>query len=112
MNLILAILWLLGGIAVLAYEHFTGDVRWRIRGTDLSIGWLLLVLAGYNLARWWSLRSYRVEQQARALQRAQAKFLRAAPRERRDEPPDPNFNFTDEPPPPADRNITDRPPEN
>jgi hypothetical protein len=109
MNLFLALLWFLGGIALLAYDRINGDVRLRISGTDLSFGWLLLVLAAYNLVRWWSLRSYRMEQQARAQQAAQARFSRAAPRERRDEPPDPNFNFTDEPPP-ANRNITDRPP--
>ncbi len=110
MNLILALLWLLGGIAVLAYDYFTGGVPFlRIRGTDLSFGWLLLVLGAYNLARWWSLRCSRAAQQAQWM--AQAQRHRAAHhRERPEDPPDPNFNFTDQPPPPADRGITDRPP--
>jgi hypothetical protein len=107
-NLFLALLWLLGAVVVLAYEYFTGEQFLRIRGTNLSVGWLLLVLGIYNLARWWSLRSYRAEQ--RAVQTAQANRYRAAHRERHPgQPPDPNFDFTDRPPP-RNPNITDRPP--
>ncbi len=107
MNLILALLWLMGAVAVFGYEYHTGSKAAHIRGTDLSIGWLLLVLGAYNLARWWSTRSYRAEQ--RSLRMAQANRYRAVHPEHRDQPPDPNFNFTDEPPP-ANRGITDRPP--
>ena len=108
MNLILALLWLTGAFGVFAYEYHTGSLVFRIRGTNLSIGWLLLALGAYNLARWWSTRSYRADQ--RELHVAQSNRYRAVHHERREQPPDPNFNFTDEPPPPANRNITDRPP--
>jgi hypothetical protein len=108
MNLILALVWLLGALGVFGYEYYTGGKVAIIRGTDLSIGWLLLALAAYNLARWWSTRSWRADQ--RALQMSQANRYRAVHHEHRDQPPDPNFNFTDQPSPPANRNLTDRPP--
>src|SRR5262249_45250070 len=92
MNLILAILWLIGAAALFAYESQPGDQRVRIRGTDLSMGWLLLALALYNFARWFSTRS------ARAAQRTTWEGRVRRFRERRDEPPDPNFDFTREPP--------------
>jgi hypothetical protein len=97
-NLILALAWLAGAVALFIYEHQTGERHLIISGTDLSIGWLLVALSLYNLARWVSTRSSRAAQ--RALQEAHAQRYRATHRpERRDEPPDPNFNFTDEPPP-------------
>jgi hypothetical protein len=99
LSLILALAWLLGAVVLFAYEQFTGDMRFRIRGTDLSAAWLLLVLGLYNLARWWSLRRARADQQAL---RSEQVHRRPAPfREPRNEPPDPNFNFTDEPRPPG-----------
>jgi hypothetical protein len=98
MNLLLGILWLVGGVVLLAYERFTGDVRLRIHGMDLSVGWLPLALALYNFARWWSQRSDRAEQ--RALQVAAANRYRAVHPARR----------PGEPPPPSNPNFTDRPP--
>src|SRR5438128_1563391 len=111
MNLFLALLWLLGGVVLFAYEWFTGDHRFRLRGFDVSWAWLFLALFLYNMVRWWSSRSQQAGQ--RALQLAQAKRQREQILRERREPvgePDPAFNFTDQPPPPPNRNFTDRPP--
>jgi hypothetical protein len=106
MNLLLALVWLLGGIVLLAYQYFTGDKVLYIRGTNLSVGWLLLALALYNLLRWWQVRSYQMQRREEMLFETQRR-LRTMPPPRE---PDPNFNFTDEPPPGPNPNLTDRPP--
>lgn len=98
MNLVMGIVWLAGAVALFVYEYRTGDRRSHIRGTDLSAGWLLLVLAAYNLVRWYSARSYRAEQ--RALFEAQAARMRQI-RDRDRPPPDPNLDFTNEAPSPS-----------
>ena len=98
MHLILAMVWLVVGVVWIAYDTYVGDSAWAIRGLGWSPGWLMLLLSAYNFLRWWSRRQNRKirddEYQAR-LQRRQ--YLRHPPPVRR-EPPDPNFNFTDEPP--------------
>jgi hypothetical protein len=102
MNLILAIVWLVGAAVLFAYERQTGNPWLRIRGTDLSLGWLLLVLGLYNLARWVSIRSGQAAR--RAMQQAQDQRQQPARfRQRREQPPDPTFDFTNEPPPTGDR---------
>jgi hypothetical protein len=101
MNFILAILWLIGGVALFIYQHLTGDRRLHILNLDLSLGWIMLAFSLYNFARWFSLRSGRASRDA--FQQSVAERHRAAyRRQRREEPPDPNFNFTDEPPPSHD----------
>lgn len=108
MNLILAFFWMALAIALVIYERTSGDTRFTIRGTNISFTWLLVLLAVYNLFRWWGIRSYQAEQ--RALRNAEANRERL--RDQHREPignPDPNFNFTDEPPAP-NRNVTDQPP--
>jgi hypothetical protein len=49
-NLVIAGFWFALGLALIFVPRFDA---WRIRGTDLSIGWFAIVLAGYNLLRWW-----------------------------------------------------------
>ena len=49
-NLFIALFWLVLGLGLILIPGFS---HWRIRGTDLSIGWLAVGLAGYNLIRWW-----------------------------------------------------------
>ena len=49
-NLFIALFWLVLGLGLIFIPGF--DV-WRIRGTDLSIGWLAVGLAAYNFLRWW-----------------------------------------------------------
>jgi len=53
LNLFIALFWLVLGLGLIFIPGFDA---WRIRGSDLSIGWLAIVLAGYNLLRWWLVR--------------------------------------------------------
>src|SRR5207244_1227415 len=58
LNLVLAVFWLLLGGVLLVLPWLipdTGD--WTILGTGLSAGWLGIVLALYNLARWGARRT-------------------------------------------------------
>jgi hypothetical protein len=106
MNLIAAVLWLGCGIGLFVYEHFTGEVRYKIRGLDISIGWLLL-MALYNFARWYGKWS-RVEDTSKQFLR-EARVRQAQVRERPE--PDPNFDFSTQPTPPEGiRPPIDRPP--
>jgi hypothetical protein len=111
MNLVLALLWLLGAVCLIGYELVRGKPLWTIRGTNLSASWLLVVMAFYSFARWWSVRSYRAQQ--RALRREdEARYRRLHPRERPE--PDPTFDFTSPAPPenPPPGRPADRPPTN
>lgn len=96
-NLVLACLWLAAGIGVLVYEAVTGKLTYRVLDTNISIGWLILLLALYNLARWWSVRSSEASRRA-AWQMESMRHRSRADERRRDEPPDPNFQFTDDGP--------------
>jgi hypothetical protein len=102
MYILLAILWLLGGGALLSYQGMSGDHRlsFHIGETPISAGWAMILLSGYNCLRWWSRRSSRPAsvQASLAEQRQRVRRLDES-RER-----DPNFLFTEEPPP------TDAPP--
>jgi hypothetical protein len=109
-NLGLAVVWGLIGVVLLIYHGLNPhDDRGRIKliGGDLSLGWMALLIALYNVARYWSYRAAQAEKRTMAI--FQARVRRAAERPR--EPygdPDPNFIFTDEPPPKKDE--TSEPP--
>jgi hypothetical protein len=108
----MAMLWSLSAVVLFAYEHFVGEARRRLRWGDdsYSVAWVMLVLALYNLVRWWSRRSYRADQRMLEIDRAKREWEM---RRRHSEPAgplDPNFNFTNEPPSPANPNDTDQPP--
>jgi hypothetical protein len=98
-NLIMCVLWLLVGAALLITGYTTG--RWyltvNLGGGSFSGGWLALILALYNLARWWSVRSYRRQRQTE--QQAFAQRLKRHRAETRgpEQPPDPNFDFKEPP---------------
>jgi hypothetical protein len=95
LNLIACVFWLIVAAAIFV----SGDQRFvfQIGAVRFSSGWLALLLALYNVVRWWSIRSYRRQRQAE--QEALAKRFQRHQDERRDpeQPPDPNFNFTDPP---------------
>jgi|SRR5579884_71165 len=115
MNLFLALFWLLCAALLLAYEHYIGGLsRVRVGNFDFSRAWLMitaaLMLAAYNLWRWRRLSAYRLQQRLLEIDRVnQERKRRRQPTEPAG-PPDPNFNFTDEPPAPSNRGITDQPP--
>jgi len=106
-NLFLALGWLVFGAWLLVMEYAGNSPAGRIPGTNVSVAWFVLALFVYNLARWYSTR---VAAQRRAVEAELAwqRRLEARSQERRDLPPDPNFQFTDEPPRPGP--ITRQPP--
>jgi|SRR6516164_2745273 hypothetical protein len=99
LNLIFALGWLVAAAAI----FFVGDPRLSIRLPGLppfSSAWLALLLALYNIARWWSRRSARRQRQAEREALAQ-RFQRHREEEGRPPvEPDPNFQFDDAPRPP------------
>ncbi len=111
MNLFLALFWLVCAAVLLAYEQFIGRAPFRIRlgGYSFSYAWLMLALVLYNLKRWRSHRTYRAMQRAAEIAHANQEWKKRLHSAAPTGPPDPNFNFTDEPPP-SRRDITDRPP--
>jgi heme exporter protein D len=92
LRLIFAIFWAL----VAAGFFLIGDERFQLNlgGVSFSSAWLAVVLAVYNLVRWWSTRSSLVQQRAIAEeQERRERQRREIARAERGEPPDPNFNF-------------------
>jgi hypothetical protein len=60
-NLYLAGFWLLLGAGILFWEALSGDKAASSRvGTAFSAGGLALLLAAYNLVRWWAQHSLTV----------------------------------------------------
>ncbi len=111
-GLFVGVVCLLCSVVLLAYDRFMGEAMLRIRlgHVSISLGWLVMILAVYNLLRWWSSRTSTAKQ--RALQMAWGR-REGETRHRLGEPlkpRDPNFQFTDEPPPLPNGNITDQPP--
>jgi hypothetical protein len=110
LNLLLGIVWLAGAVALFGYELATGEALLRIRGLNISSAWFLLVLAGWNFARWYGSRAGRhrpAEQHALQI----AHEARRRRQQERPIEPDPTFDFTDRPAAPP-RNVTDQPPSN
>ena len=111
-GLFVGVVCLLCSVALLAYDRFMDGAMLRIRlgRVPISLGWLVLILAVYNLLRWWSSRTSTAKQ--RALERAWGSReweTRRHPGEL-PKPRDPNFHFTDEPPPLPNGRISDQPP--
>ncbi len=99
-NLFMAVLWLIlaGAAFVWQYLH-PGDRAFTLFGSGNSFGWLGIVLALYNLARWWSSRA-----SARSRKAMDDTWeRRQRTRERDSSQPaqarDPSFDFRDEKPP-------------
>ncbi len=98
LRLFTAAMWLLLAAVIFAWEwaHPPDRLGGGILGTQLSLGWVALILGVYNLAYWWSTRSrsagVSAEQQWQHWRRSRGEG--ESPHQ---EPPDPNFNFTDEP---------------
>jgi hypothetical protein len=108
MNLFLALAWLSLAVTALAWQWFTGDRRWyfSLGNYQISYAYVMFLLVAYNLSRWWSVRSARWQRRQQEMEEALRQ--RQARRKTREEPPNPELNFTDAPPP-APPNITDRP---
>jgi hypothetical protein len=100
-NLILAGIWAVLGCCLLIYHALepNNKMAFVVGDARISLGWVALALAAYNLLRWWGRRA---SDRARR-QREETKRMRdLADRDRKfresGRTPDPNFMF-DEPPP-------------
>lgn len=101
----LAVLWLAGGIVLLAWHYTTGDPRGKIEAFGgMSSGWIAIILGVYNLARWWGARAARQERFLMHQMEEERRQRRRAAAQADYDHPDPNFTFTDEPP--ADDRVT------
>jgi hypothetical protein len=99
LHLCMALVWLAVGVLLLAWQWaHPDDHRFTVGQTNVSAGWLVLVLTLYNLARWWSTRSYTTRRRLPGPFRRRLSGRNENPEA--DSPPDPNFNFTDKPTPP------------
>jgi hypothetical protein len=104
-NMSLAVFWLFLGGAILISEWIGGPI---VRGPfDISLGWWCLLLAVFNCVRVLGIyyTQRRRQMQIDADEPARRPFAHREPR-RHDEPPDPNFQFTE---PPA--KLEEKPPE-
>ncbi len=96
MYLGLAVFWFVAGVGLIVYDTYSGDSAWVLRGVGWSPGWLMLLFSAYNVVRWWGRRMSRSARDAAYHAWLERRYARNAPPVRR-EPPDPNFNFGDEP---------------
>jgi hypothetical protein len=103
-NLFVAICFLLFGIYEFYYEYAHGELDPKFRTfLGMNLGWLAVLFCAFNLVRawsnWyrWSSSKQRREAYAdEALRRQRDRHCREAGPP---QPPDPNFQFTDEPRP-------------
>lgn len=94
-KLFLALLWLVGGIAFLGHDLWTGQILGVPFGQwTMPFAALCMILAAYNFVRWRAGRS-----------RLRALTFRARRVHRSDDvsEPDPNFRFDESPPRPDGR---------
>jgi hypothetical protein len=102
-NLIMAAFWFLLAAALLGWQWLhPEDGQWTIRGTNISFGWLAVILALYNIARWWSRRSANVNEGAWKTAWSERRHHSVREEPRRETRPDPNFDFGGEPRRPND----------
>jgi hypothetical protein len=99
--LVVAAICLVGGSVMIVADQFGIGTEWRIKGTDLSVGWLLILLGIFNIARWYSGQARRARMLADEDEAERRRERRRSRTSREYQPPDPNFQFTDEPPPSA-----------
>jgi hypothetical protein len=99
-NLLLAGIWAALGVCLLIYNAVQPDnaMTFRLGEANVSLGWVALALAAYNLLRWWGRRAAYLARR----QREETKRMRdLADRDRKfreaGREPDPNFIFDDPP---------------
>lgn len=94
-HMLLAFFWLSLGLALVIYHWLRPEEQFlRLRGTDISPGWLAIALAVYNLFRWWMGRTGDRERELQEqLARQRARHDSPDPHA---QPPDPNFDFSRE----------------
>src|SRR5260370_24863291 len=94
-HLVMASVWLILGVAILLADP--PGLRLTRFGLDVSVGWFALLLTGYDLARWWSLRS--TYKRRRAAEKTEQHRPARRPADTADSERNPDFIFGDPPPP-------------
>ena len=92
LKLVLASLWLVPGLALLAVETWTGREigALPIGIVHIPLSWIFLLFAAFNLLRWWASRtSGRRGETWRQFRDERHR------RSERESEPDPNFRFDD-----------------
>ncbi len=102
-NLMLAAFWLVLGLGLLIHEGITGERRFRLPLGGINPGWLAIIFAAFNFYRVMmiraSLRRFREKEEDRDALRSNFERRREERRREeldRNEPPNPDFIFTDE----------------
>lgn len=101
-NLALAIFWLFLAVSIFILEWMRGPLA--VRFLDMSLGWVALLLFVFNMVRVTSIWMYQKQrrQMLAESELLRQQFSRREPRHR-NEPPDPNFQFTDPTPGPDNK---------
>jgi hypothetical protein len=56
-NLILALVWLVCAVVAFVRPIISPELpAWVIPGTDIPLGWFFVLMAVYNVVRWWFTR--------------------------------------------------------
>ncbi len=96
-NLIFAGIWLSCGVTLLLHEHMSGRLV-IAAPSGINPGWLCILLAAWNLFRAWYNWLFRRRRQ-RQIEDDEALRRNWKEHQRPEQPPDPNFQFTDGPEP-------------
>ena|SRR6516225_8409895 len=113
LNLFMAIFWLILGLGLVIYHALNPQQgNFRIIGTDLSAGWLIVVLAIWNVLRWWSARAADKDRQFEedaAFQRQRKHYDQLSQREPEKEIVNPEFDFSKPLPTEGEGKAEDKP---
>jgi hypothetical protein len=90
LHLLMAACWLILGAFLLVWQWSNPNASSYIGGTGIPLGWFGIAMAGYNLLRWWLGRRFKGSRRY-APKANTGEQIKTSP------PPDPDFNFTNDP---------------
>jgi hypothetical protein len=94
-NLFMAMFWLLLGLGLVIYHWmFPHEQFLRMRFIDISPGWLIMILAVWNLLRWWSAKAAERDRRYEEDAIYQRQKRRQGEPRREEEAPNPDLDFT------------------
>jgi hypothetical protein len=94
-NLFMAIFWMVLGAGLVGYHWmYPGETFLRLRGTDLSPGWLIMILAAWNVIRWWSALAAEKDRKMQENLTYERQRRHGSLPVTREEAPNPEFDFS------------------